>query len=190
MKSRLLVITLFGALGALVLAGSSWSAQHSGQDYNRNVSQNTLPRATGQTVQDVYRGDLAISPESPMRGEIARLMKELRDAEDATAKSELTKQLETVIAKYFDEDLEARAAELTRLEERLNKLRSQLDKRRKAKAEIVQLQIKVLVNEAEGLGFSGASFFDPGALRYPVSGDWISSPFAKPVGSPSPKRAR
>ena len=37
--------------------------------------------------------------------------------------------------------------------------------RRKARTEIIQLQIKVLTNEAEGLGFSGASFFDLG--RYP-----------------------
>ena len=31
------------------------------------------------------------------------------------------------------------------------------DRRRKAKTDIIQLQLKVLVNEAEGLGFSGAS---------------------------------
>lgn len=50
--------------------------------------------------------------------------------------------------------MKQREAELTKLEERVAKLRAQLDRRKKSKAEITQLQTKVLVNEIDGLGFS------------------------------------
>jgi hypothetical protein len=74
---------------------------------------------------------------------------------EAPKKAELTKQLEAAVAESFDEDMKVREGELSKLEERLNKLRAQLDRRRKAKGEIIQLEVKVLVNEAAGLGFSG-----------------------------------
>jgi len=67
--------------------------------------------------------------------------------------------------------LENRETELTKLDERLSKLRAQLDRRRKAKTDIIQLQVKVLVNEAEGLGFQSVQPNNPlGALlRTPPS---------------------
>jgi hypothetical protein len=75
--------------------------------------------------------------------------------DEAKMKAELMKQLEAAVAAGFDEDMKVREGELSKLEERLNKLRAQLDRRRKAKGEIIQLEVKVLVNEAEGLGFVG-----------------------------------
>jgi hypothetical protein len=90
-----------------------------------------------------------------LQGQIRQLTQHLREATDDTTKADLTKQLETLVGKWFDEDLKSREAQLTQLEERVSKLRAQLDRRRKAKGEITQLQTKVLVNEADGLGFSG-----------------------------------
>jgi len=78
----------------------------------------------------------------------------LREADDKT-KVELTKELETAVATSFDADMKERENDLAKLEQRLNKLREQLDRRRKAKSEIIQLEVKVLTNEAAGLGFSG-----------------------------------
>jgi hypothetical protein len=46
-----------------------------------------------------------------------------------------------------------REKELAELEKRLAKLREQLDRRRTKKQDIMDLQIKVLLNEADGLGF-------------------------------------
>ena len=46
-----------------------------------------------------------------------------------------------------------REHELTQIEERLTKLRELLERRRKKKQEIIELQTKVALNEAEGLGF-------------------------------------
>lgn len=98
------------------------------------------------------------------RWEINELVKNLRDIEDAAKKKELTAKLEDAVAKLFDQDLEAREAELTKLEARLQKLRGLLEKRRQARTDIIQLQLKVLVNEAEGLGFSGGSFLESGTV--------------------------
>ena len=55
----------------------------------------------------------------------------------------------------FDKDMTSRETDLSQLEERLTKLRNQLKRRKEAKSEIIQLQIKLMVNEADGLGFSG-----------------------------------
>ena len=93
-------------------------------------------------------------------------MVRLREA-DELHKPEITKQLETAVATEFDEDMKRRDAELTMLEERVAKLRAQLERRRKAKAEITQLQTKVLVNDADGLGFSNAWSAGADDSRFP-----------------------
>ena len=66
------------------------------------------------------------------------------------------KKLTELIDKYFDEDMVQRQKELAQLEQRLAKLREQLDRRRTKKQDIVDLQMKKsLLNEADGLGFFG-----------------------------------
>ncbi|TXT39462.1 MAG: hypothetical protein FD138_74 [Planctomycetota bacterium] len=87
--------------------------------------------------------------------EITQLMTQLREANDDPKKADLTKQLDAAIVAIFDKDMSSRETDLSQLEERLTKLRAQLDRRRKSKSEIIQLQIKLMVNEADGLGFSG-----------------------------------
>jgi hypothetical protein len=96
-------------------------------------------------------------PEETLRIRIGQIVKLLRNADDEVKKTDLTKQLQEALTKYFDADMEVRTSDLAKLESRLNKLRAQLDRRGKAKSEIIQLQLKVLVSETEGLGFSSAS---------------------------------
>ena len=108
-------------------------------------------------------------------------MVELREATDDAKKADLTKQLEVAVTATFEEDITTREAELTKLEERLAKLRAQLDRRRKAQGEIIQLQLKVMINEADGLGFSGASATNG------LSSTPADSSFFVPAGSP-PRR--
>jgi hypothetical protein len=85
---------------------------------------------------------------------VEKLASELSDAKDDKAKSGLTEKLKSAVDKCFEADMKGREAELKKLQERLDKLKAQLDKRRSAKDEIVQLEVKVLTNEAAGLGFS------------------------------------
>src|ERR1700722_3625004 len=86
--------------------------------------------------------------------DIRRLTEELREAGDQKKKGDIAKQLESAVGNAFDMDLKVREAELSKLEARLKKLHEQLDRRRQARGEIIQLEVKVLTNEAAGLGFS------------------------------------
>ena len=88
---------------------------------------------------------------------VEKLTSELGDATDDKQKTGLTEKLKGAVDKCFEQDMKGREAELAKLQERLNKLKNQLDRRRKAKDEIVQLEVKVLVNEASGLGFSSSA---------------------------------
>jgi hypothetical protein len=85
---------------------------------------------------------------------IEQLAGQLREAGDDNKKAYLTAKLKEAVEASFEQDMKDREAELSKVEARLNKLRTQLERRKKAKSEIVQLEVKVLVNEAEGLGFS------------------------------------
>jgi hypothetical protein len=124
----------------------------------------------GPTSATVY----GIRTVAPAASEVSRLMGQLREATEEAKKTELTGQLEKAVNKLFDEDMKAREAELTKLEERLKKLKDQLERRRKAKADIIQLQIKVLANEAEGLGFSRTLDQGTGGLFLPQAPQGIN----------------
>jgi hypothetical protein len=77
----------------------------------------------------------------------------LRDAKDDVAKADAKTQLTNLLNNYFEEDMRRREEELAKIEARLKDLREQAARRREKKSEIVDLQIKVLLNEVEGLGF-------------------------------------
>ncbi len=92
------------------------------------------------------------------------------DEEEAAARKKLAEAVE----KCFDEDLAQRKKDLAQLEERLAKLHVQLERRKAKKQDIVDLQIKVLLNEADGLGFTS------GSTRVNDAMGLISNPFALP----------
>jgi hypothetical protein len=77
----------------------------------------------------------------------------VRDAKDSKEKEDAQKKLADLLSKSYDEDMANREKELAQVEERLKKLRDLLERRRAKKQEIVELQTKVALNEAEGLGF-------------------------------------
>jgi len=91
-----------------------------------------------------------------IRAQISAKAKELRAAETDEAKDEAKKATQTLLDGYFEADMKKREREIADIEARVKRLRAQLEKRRAAKDEIVQLQLKVIVNEAEGLGFFSA----------------------------------
>ena len=78
---------------------------------------------------------------------------QVRDANDEATRVAATTELTSLLDKYFEEDLKIRQKELEDIAARLDKLRAQLDRRRQRKQEIIDLQVKVAVNEADGLGF-------------------------------------
>jgi hypothetical protein len=100
---------------------------------------------------------------------IRQAAEKVRDAQGGEAQASAQNKLADLLDQYFDEDMARRESELTKIEERLAKLRDLHNRRRAKKQEILDLQMKVALNEAEGLGFydgevqgrGGGSGFDP-----------------------------
>lgn len=77
----------------------------------------------------------------------------VRDAKDDEARKKATEKLASALDEYFEENMKARGKELEDIRARLAKLEAQLERRREKKREIIDLQMKVALNEADGLGF-------------------------------------
>lgn len=87
-----------------------------------------------------------------LRNAVEKLKSAKSDSEKTSAANELSKVLE----KSFQRDLDRRERQISDVEARVKKLRDQIDKRKKAKDEIISLRLKTILNEADGLGFPGA----------------------------------
>jgi hypothetical protein len=98
-----------------------------------------------------------------LEAQIHKAAEEFRDAEGDEAKAKAGENLRGVLEKYFEEDMKNRQEAVGDLEQRLQKLKAQLERRREKKQEIIDLQMKIAKNDAEGLGFysepAGAPFF-------------------------------
>jgi len=92
-------------------------------------------------------------PRTNVTSAIRKAAEAVRDAKGDEAKSDAQKKLAELLSKCYDDDMVQREHELKQIEERLTKLRELLDRRRTKKQEIIELQTKVALNEAEGLGF-------------------------------------
>lgn len=99
---------------------------------------------------------------------VATLRSDKPEAEKELAR----KQLSELLSVGFDRDLETRETDLKSLETRVEKLRAQLDKRKAAKQEIVDLRLKTIQNEADGLEYPGSATQPEGASNplVPVPG--------------------
>ena len=91
-------------------------------------------------------------PNSPA-ATIRKAAEAVRDAKDSQDKEAAQKKLVDTLNKCYDEDMVQREKELKQIEERLAKLRELLERRRAKKQDIIDLQVKVALNEADGLGF-------------------------------------
>ena len=92
-------------------------------------------------------------PGTNVTSAIRKAAEAVRDAKGDEAKSDAQKKLAELLSKCYDDDMVQREHELKQIEERLTRLRELLDRRRTKKQEIIDLQTKVALNEAEGLGF-------------------------------------
>jgi hypothetical protein len=92
-----------------------------------------------------------------LEARVAPIIQRLREAQTDDQKAAVKRELSAVLEGYFDQDMQRRLAELAGIETRVKRLREQCDQRQQAKEEILKLQMKVLENEAAGLGFFGSS---------------------------------
>jgi murein L,D-transpeptidase YcbB/YkuD len=86
--------------------------------------------------------------------ELREAAEKYRDADGEAQKAEQLRRLHDIAAESFEKGMKAREKELADVEARVQKLRTQLERRRAKKEEIIDLQVKVAINEAEGLGFT------------------------------------
>lgn len=77
----------------------------------------------------------------------------VRSATSDEDRTKATTELRNALSKYFDVDLKARQQEMDTINAGLEKMQAGLQKRADAKDDIVNLQLQIIVNEAEGLGF-------------------------------------
>jgi hypothetical protein len=97
-----------------------------------------------------------------------RAVEKLKTAKNDAEKTSATNEISQVLEKWFKRDLERRENQISEIETRVKKLRDQIDKRKKAREEIINLRLKTIINEADGLGFPGA--FEQGSEGDPFSG--------------------
>ncbi|MEZ6068824.1 MAG: hypothetical protein R3C10_00860 [Pirellulales bacterium] len=103
------------------------------------------------------------TPTSPT-ADIELATAKLRAAETPDDRETATAELKTSLEAYVDEDIRAREQELANIEHQLQQLREKLNTRKAKRDEIVDLQLRLLVNDADGLGFfRGGSYFPGGA---------------------------
>jgi hypothetical protein len=87
---------------------------------------------------------------------------EVRDAKGDDDRKAAQKKLDEALSKYFDDDMVQREKDLKQVEERVTKLHDLLEKRRSNKQEIIDLESKVVLNQANGLGFYDGDESGPG----------------------------
>ncbi len=99
------------------------------------------------------------------RMKIDQLGEELRDPKADRAWVE--EQLASDLASYFITDLKCRVMELDEIKAKLAQTEAKLQKRLSAKVETVDLQLQIMLREADGLGF----FSSPDGADAPSAGE-------------------
>lgn len=84
---------------------------------------------------------------------VNKARQKVQSAKSEEDRTKAATELRNTLNEYFDKDLKAREQELDTINEGLKKMQAGLKKRADAKDDIVDLQLQIIVNEAEGLGF-------------------------------------
>ena len=77
----------------------------------------------------------------------------LAEATTTKEESQATDELKAALVNYFDRDLEERDRLLKMVRADIEKMKQKLEKRASSKNSVIELQFKMFVNEASGLGF-------------------------------------
>ncbi len=121
----------------------------------------TQPDAGPIRIEKLRNGNLAINNVAGGKNDLAGALdafvrsplEEYRTAADDAGRNAALAKLTAGFGDYFDRDMVRREGEVTKIQERLVKLQQLLERRRAKKQEFVELQVKVAIAEAEGMGF-------------------------------------
>lgn len=81
----------------------------------------------------------------------------IKSAEDDEARQEAIDQARAALEKHYDQYVDGYEKQVSQMEERVAKLRDQLDKRKAAKERLVEMKLEMLTSQADGLGWPGDS---------------------------------
>jgi hypothetical protein len=112
--------------------------------------------APRQATQYGYLG-LAQLRQQAAQERIRAARQSLSDAKTDADKQAARAQLRQLLADVFAQDMQMREKQAAEIEARLAKLRQQYQARAKVKDEIIDLQLKVIEQDAAGLGFPGGN---------------------------------
>jgi hypothetical protein len=108
------------------------------------------------------------TPQDSNRRQIDSALRKLREAKSDAERETARSVVRRTLADIFQADMEARRRQAAEIESRLTKLRQQYEEREKVKDTIIDLQLKVLENDAAGLGFpNGTTAGGSGEYRLP-----------------------
>ncbi|MCA9111770.1 MAG: hypothetical protein KDA52_17590 [Planctomycetaceae bacterium] len=92
------------------------------------------------------------SDEARLQGRIAQATKYVT-SKIPEESERATTELESAVTEFFELRANERLKQIEELEQRVAKLRDQMERREEKKSEIIQLQVQTHINQANGLGF-------------------------------------
>jgi hypothetical protein len=157
------------AFAASGLWGQVFDGEEEGPSVEVSLEPDKKPQTERRKKNVILRreaggyGGYGAFPQPPMKVElrfandqmqaIQEAAKALSEAEDDDDRDEAQEKLSELLDEYFEQDMKRREEELAAVEKRVKQLRALLERRREKKEDIINLQIDVLRNEADGLGF-------------------------------------
>lgn len=85
---------------------------------------------------------------------LQQVLEELKRADSDDAREAADERLSEIVSLIFDDDLKRRESEVSDIQQRASNLQALIQKRMESKDRIVDLQLKIQLNEVEGLGFT------------------------------------
>lgn len=117
----------------------------------QNSNLRFVPDAVGRTWR------LSSSRGGRAQSEIQKAMSGLRAAESSEERSDAKASLKKALAAEYDKQMDSYDEHIESLEKELAEMRKRLEKRRDAKSDMVDLKMRQLLAESEGLGWPSSS---------------------------------
>lgn len=127
----------------------------------RPVNENGKTRIVYEEIAEV---DPHWNKRVELNGAIRSAVDAFRTTEDAESRKALEAELSKSLAELFDLQQTEREEQLKPMEERVKKLRETLNKRAALRDDLIQLRLKVMLQDAEGLGWGTDDEFLPRAM--------------------------
>lgn len=154
MRTRIAISSLVALTAGFVVSSLIGERPVRGQGSNART---TRARAGLYPAASPYKPTRAGYSRRSGRNRIDAALKRLQAAKTRAEREKSEQALADLLKNEFEADLGRRRAEIDSIQKRIEALKAVLKKRQAARDSIIQLQMKVLTNEAEGLGFPAAA---------------------------------